>query len=67
MRTVEELNKEVLSDLQCEAEQKAKSEIKSAIQAIISEQKRIAESAERISKLQASLKAIQVEVISVAL
>ena len=65
MRSVDELKKEALADLIYDAEQKAKSEIKSALQAIISEQKRMAESAKKISDLQAVLKAIQVEQINV--
>lgn len=65
MRTIDELRKEALSDLQYEQEQRAKNEIKTAIQNIVAEQKRMAESAKKISEYQAHLKAITVDTISV--
>ena len=65
MRNVDELKKEALNDLIYEAEQNAKSQIKSTIQSIISEQKKMAECARKIGEYQANLKAIQVEVINV--
>lgn len=65
MRTVDELKKEALADLQYEQEQKVKAEIKQTIQNIVSEQKKMAESVKRISEYQNSLKAIQLEVITV--
>ena len=65
MKNVAELRKEALSDLQYDAEQKFKSEIKDTLRAIISQQKQMAECAKKIGECQAYLKLIQLEVISI--
>ena len=67
MRTIEEIKSEALSDLIYEQEQRVKQEVKTAIQNIIAEQKKMAESAKKISEYQSQLKAVKLETITVEL
>lgn len=67
MATVDELKKQAIADLVYDEEQRVKNIIKDNLRNIISEQKKMADSAKRIAEYQANLKAVELNEIKIEL